>query len=250
MTQRLQRVKGGIATYRQEEHLCIVSASTPALKPTKFQHYTGSAAGSMIGPIIIPSSDALWTRPWPVKKEIFTAANMIAVGGRVDDEEDDLTVKAKPRDKDTIEPVFFHALPQTFYSELLGAIPLVGVLDFCPGDGALALAAYKRGICYTGLCFSDAHKQQLQAHVERSIFQAMSDVNDLIYEPRLVASLRDEPQQSAAKAKAKSTPKPKPAPKPTPTPATTAKTGKRQHPEEDEVDDEEDAEEDALSGGA
>jgi len=250
MTQRLQRVKGGIATYRQEEHLYIVSASTPALKPTKFQHYTGSTAGSMIGPIIMPSSDALWTRPWPVKKEIFTAANMIAVGGRVDDEEDDLTVKAKPRDKDTIEPVFCHALPQTFYSELLGAIPLVGVLDLCPGDGALALAAYKRGICYTGLCFSDAHKQQLQAHIERSIFQAMSDVNDLIYEPRLVASLRDEPQPSAAKAKAKSTPKPKPAPKPTPTPATTAKTGKRQHPEEDEVDDEEDAEEDALSGDA
>jgi hypothetical protein len=250
MIQRLQRVKGGIATYRQEEHLYIVSASTPALKPTKFQHYKGSTAGSMIGPIIMPSSDALWTRPWPVKKEIFTAANMIAVGGRVDDEEDDLAVKAKPRAKDTIEPVFFHALPQTFYSELLGAIPLAGVLDLCPGDGALALAAYKRGICYTGLCFSDTHKQQLQAHIERSIFQAMSDVNDLIYEPRLVASLRDEPQQSAAKAKAKSTPKPKPTPQPTPTPATTAKTGKRQHPEEDEVQDEEIDEEDALSGDA
>ena len=39
LTQRYQRVKGGIATYRQEEHLYIVSASAPALKPTKFQHY-------------------------------------------------------------------------------------------------------------------------------------------------------------------------------------------------------------------
>ena len=182
-----------------------------------------------------------------MKKEIFTAANIIAVGGRVDDDEDDSAVKAKSRDKDTIEPVLFHALPQTFYSELLGAIPLVGVLDLCPGDGALALAAYKRGICYTGLCFSDAHTHQLQAHIEWSIFQAMSDVNDLIYEPRLVASLRDD--APAAKAKAKATPKPKSAPKPAPTPATTPKTGKRQHPEQDEVGDEydDDDNEDALS---
>ena len=251
MIQRLQRVKGGIATYRQEEHLYIVSASTPALKPTKFQNYKGSTAGSMIGPIIMPSLDGLWTRSWPVKKEIFTAANMIAVGGRVDDDEDDSTVKAKPRDKDTIEPVFFHALPQTFYNEILGAIPLAGVVDLCPGDGALALAAYKRGICYTGLCFSDAHKHQLQAHIERSIFQAMSDVNDLIYEPRLVASLRDESQQPTAKAKAKATPKQKPAPQPTPAPTTTARTAKRQRPDEDEVGDEEDDDdEDALSGDA
>ena len=251
LTQRYQRVKGGIATYRQEEHLYIVSASTPALKPTKFQHYKGSTAGSMIGPIMMPSSASLWQRPWPVKKEIFTAANLIAVGGRADDEDEEAPVKAKPRDKDTIEPVFFHALPHTFYSEILGAIPLVGVLDLCPGDGALALAAYKRGICYTGLCFSDAHKQQLHAHLERSIFQAMSDADDMIYEPRLVASLRDETtEQKAAKAKVKPTPKPKGTPSPAPTPAAKASAGKRK-PEDDEVADEDDMQEDDnLSGDA
>ena len=205
----------------------------------------------MIGPIMMPSSTSLWHRPWPVKKDIFTASNLIAVGGRADDEDEETTVKAKPRDKDTIEPVFFHALPHTFYSELLAAIPLVGVLDLCPGDGALALAAYKRGICYTGLCFSDAHKQQLRAHLEHSIFQAMSNADDMIYEPRLVASLRDDTTvQQTAKAKAKPTPKPKLTPSPAPTPAAKALAGKRKA-EDDEVGDESAMQEDDhLSGDA
>ena len=124
-------------------------------------------------------------------------------------------------------------------------------MDLCPGDGALALAAYKRGICYTGLCFSDAHKQQLQADIERSIFQAMSNADDMIYEPRLVAFLQDEKtEQQTAKAKVKPTPKPKVTPSPAPTPAAKALAGKRK-PEDDEVGDEADMQEDDhLSGDA
>ena len=69
--------------------------------------------------------------------------------------------KAKPRDKDTREPVLFHARPGSFYDEVLSAILLAVVLDLCLGDGALALSSYMKGICYTGLCFSDSHKKFL-----------------------------------------------------------------------------------------
>jgi len=108
--------------------------------------------------------------------------------------------------------VFFHALPSTFWDEILGAIPLMGVIDMCPGDGSLALAAFKRGICYTGLCMSDMHKNQLNAYLEQRIVHTMSDPNSLIYEPRLVASLQTTPTPKAAAtpaAKKKATPKPK-----------------------------------------
>ena len=42
----------------------------------------------MIGPIIMPPTESLWQRTWAVKKDIFTAANLIAVGGRLDDEDE------------------------------------------------------------------------------------------------------------------------------------------------------------------
>jgi hypothetical protein len=165
LMQRQLRVRGSIGTYRQEERLHITSASIPALKPMKFGSFRGSIAGSMMGPIILPPMNSMWSLHWPQKKGLFTAANLIPVGGRAgpDDElpEEDSLPKAKPRDKDTREPVLFHALPGSFYDEVLSAIPLAGFLDLCPSDGALALSSYKKGICYTGLCFSDFYKQFL-----------------------------------------------------------------------------------------
>ena len=140
----------------------VISASIPALKPMKFGNFRGSIAGSMMGTIILPPMNSMWYLSWPQEKGLFTAANLIPAGGRAgpDDElpEEDSLPKAKPRDKDTREPVFFHALPGSFYDEVLSTIPLAGVLDLCPGDGALALSSYKKGICYTGLRFSDSQK--------------------------------------------------------------------------------------------
>jgi len=72
------------------------------------------------------------------EEKIFTIANLIASGGRVDDEDDEPVAKAKPRDKDTIEPVFFHALPETFHNELSGCHALgwgVGSLSRQRGVG-------------------------------------------------------------------------------------------------------------------
>ena len=156
------RIRGGIGTHRQEERLHVINANTPALKPMKFNNFKESSAGSMMGPVILPPMGSMWSLRWPQKKGLFTTANLIAVGGRggPDDEplEDEIP-KPAPRDTDAMEPVFFHALPGRFYDEVLAAIPLSGFLDLCPGDGALALASYKKGICYTGLCFSDYHKQ-------------------------------------------------------------------------------------------
>ena len=73
-----------------------------------------------------------------------------------------------------------------------GPSPLAGFVDLCPGDGALALSSYNKGICYTGLCFSDSHNKFLSEHLERSIWHAMSDDSNPLYEPRQVVSLVDD----------------------------------------------------------
>ena len=97
---------------------------------------------------------------------------MIAVGGGLDpDDQDCGEPKAKPRDKNTVEPVFFHALPESFYTELLTAIPLMAVLGLTAGDSALAVSAYKRGIVFVGVTISDAHNPLLMQHIEKTIWQ-------------------------------------------------------------------------------
>lgn len=102
-----------------------------------------------------------------------------------------------------MEPVFFHAMPQTLYEELLSMTPLRAVLDLTPGDGALALSAYRSGLLYVGLVFSEIHKELLMQHIERTIWQSMFDDMDMLYEPQLVAALFGE---GTAKANARPEP--------------------------------------------
>jgi hypothetical protein len=104
--------------------------------------------------------------------------------------------------------------------ELLAAVPLAGVLDLTPGDGSLALSAYKKGLVYVGLTFGTAHKTYLEQHLEKRIWKAMSDDADPLYEPRLVASLMEDSQpQPAQPAQPGQPPNPLPALPPNPLPA-------------------------------
>jgi len=114
LTQRLQRVKGGIGSCRQWEQLHVVSRSPPAVLPMKFQNFKSSTAGTMMGPIVLPDYITCCQATWVQNKEIFTNANLIPVGGTLDSEDCADSQRAKPRDKTTVEPVFFHALPQSF----------------------------------------------------------------------------------------------------------------------------------------
>ena len=129
---------------------------------------------------------------------------MIAVDGRVDDdvEEDEQNrQKAPARDKDTVEAVFYHAMPGSFYDELLAAMPLKAVLDLTPGDGALALCAYKRNIVYTGMALSDTHSTMLMKRLEKAIWRCMSDDTDPLYEARLMAAVLGAAQDGKTKRK-------------------------------------------------
>jgi hypothetical protein len=217
LVMRLARQRGTVGTYRQQEHLYVVSATLPAVRPVKFQNYNGSSAGTMMGPIILPRLDACWHLSWADKKLLYTPLHLIAVGGKLDEEEDMLPGEKPPKREDSKpEPVFYHALPETFYEELLRAFPLSVVLDLTPGDGSLAMACYRKGgITYIGTTFSEFHRKALLNHIEAKIWQAMATDTDVLYEPRLAASLREENDTDSGPTKPKPN-KPKPAGKPKP----------------------------------
>ena len=225
---RLQRNRGGINTCRQHETMYVVSCVTPSVKAQKFQNYKGSAAGTLIGPIVMPPQGDLWQAQWSQKKDLYLAENIIAVGGKFDDDDDagiEVTpTKQKARTPTSVEPVFYHCLPESFFAEMLGAFPLAGILDLTPADGALATAAYKMNIVYVGLCFGDTHVSMLQKKIESNIWHSLSNDTDAMYDPRLVAALlggdaaapdpgANPAPKAKAKAKAKGESKPKPKPK-------------------------------------
>jgi hypothetical protein len=153
LTKRLQRAKGGIGAYSQVEKMYLVCNKPLAVKVNNFQNYGGSTQGSSIGTVVLQPTSAMWQLTWGQKKELFTPAHIIPVGGRTEDEDDAEQApyqKAKPRDALALEPVFWHALPAAFYDELLGAFSLSRIFDLTCGDGALALSAYRQNIPYVG----------------------------------------------------------------------------------------------------
>ena len=68
---RYKRVsKGTIGSFRQTEQMLVVSAAPPAVQPVGFQHWRGSTAGTLMGPIILPDLSESWEATWADKKDI------------------------------------------------------------------------------------------------------------------------------------------------------------------------------------
>ena len=71
--------------------------------------------------------------------------------------------KEEERSDESFEPAFFHHLPESLYSDALGAYEIRGCLDLTPGCGDLARACLLRRIPYLGLGMSDLHCSLLKA---------------------------------------------------------------------------------------
>ena len=83
------------------------------------------------------------------------------MGGKLEvDAPADVVKRKKPRTDDTVEPVFFHSMPDLFYQELLDALNIIGVIDLCPGEGTCALACIKKMLPF---CRRNVHRAALGA---------------------------------------------------------------------------------------
>ncbi len=192
VTARLGRI-AGVGNAGLTETLYAVSAEPLACTPRAYKMFKGTSAGSVMGPVVMPawSPDACWHMAYSTKKDIFTHANLIPVGGQAEDPTNgDMPVM--PREKSTLEPVFFHALPSSIYEEMIDAFQLKGLLDLSPGPGEAAYAAYSKKISYVGICFGHAHRRHLMEHLEKKIFMAMTTDSSNLYEPRLAIALREK----------------------------------------------------------
>ena len=220
LSKRYTVIRGvGVCKF-QSETLITVSQSTLALKRHSFKHMKGTSAGTVMGPLIMTPPSDQWQLSWKTKKMIYGSENLIPVGGKADDDGlEEISVNGeKSRTPATVEPVFYHGSPPTFYEDLITAFGLTAIIDCTPGDGALAISAYKANIMYTGLTFNQEHALHLQQQLESTIWRSMTTDTDPLFEPRLLHLLQGTTDPPAPKKKSKGSLKRKRDPDPDPDP--------------------------------
>ena len=187
--ERYKKVQG-VATVRLEEGLHIISANRLVLPRYKFRNFPGTTAGSIVGPVVMPSLDATWELQWQQKQALYSPKNFVA-GGKLSDDQEELECKKQnaERKPDSKEPAFYHSYPETLYEDLLKAFNIKGVIDLTPGEGVLARAAFKRSIPFVGLPFTESHRDLLQAHLDTLLVGSLLDGESDTYSPKLHTTL-------------------------------------------------------------
>jgi len=89
-----------------------------------------------------------------------------------------------------MEPVFFHALPESCWSEILHAFRPVSVIDLTASDEALPLACVKACVPYVGFCMTEFHQEALWQRLARSALRDAADETDNLYDRRLANAIK------------------------------------------------------------
>ncbi len=189
MLDRYGKVQG-VATVRLEEGLLIVSQKRLLCPRTKFRNFSGSTAGNIIGPVVMPPLEKLWEITWLRKQALYGAKNFLQ-GGKLGEDQEELECKKFncSRTPDSKEPVCYHSYPETLYDDMLRAYAIKVVIDLTPGEGMLALACHKRSIPYVGLVFNAAHRDELQAHLDQLLVGSLLETESETHSAKLHTTL-------------------------------------------------------------
>ena len=192
--QRLGKVQG-FATLNCVETLLVVQAEKSKLKKITYEHFSScSTHSNMLGPILMPPFNRLWSLPLKFKRELLGKKALQNNGGQEgDDDSEELDPKPNlKRTPESVEPVFYHGYPTVVYQDILEAHRVRYCIDLTPGDGAAALACYKLGIFYLGLTLTTTHTDQLAAKLEHEVLSCMTNENDdRLYSAALAQTLLD-----------------------------------------------------------
>jgi len=259
LSDRKERTRG-FATVDQLETVYIVTKAGLQAEKRDRLKFQGTSAGSLLGPVVLPTHACLWNETFARKKDLLGPAR-VAVGGRtpgsgVDVGEKGVVTKREP---DDMEPVFFHSKGEDVYAELLhmlgGRRFIKCVIDLTVGDGSMAHLCAVQKIPFIGYGFTDFHVTFLRKHTEVLVWKDFKEEGHRNYKPSLAAIIEqiggepiDEDEDDAkkkgtskAKGKAKSKAKAKGKGK-----AKSKAAGRK--PKDEEKDDEENEEETEDSG--
>ena len=180
----------------QVESARTVTAAPPTLKRRARLHYPGDNSGNVIGPVVLPPWIHLWATTYQDKKAIF-GPNIVAVGGKGSKHERVLVEgdvgeeeSQQKRTGATVEPCFFHSLPEPFWAEVINSCSAAAVIDLTASDERLPLACLRAHVPYVGLCLTEAHASALWRRINICALSAATDEGDALYDSDLAAGLK------------------------------------------------------------
>lgn len=130
----------------------------------------------------------------------------------------------------TLVPFAWHGLPLTFFRELVHVNNPVGIFDFTPGEGHLAMATLLKrgtgthdGLIYCGWCHTESHATMLRKRLADRVLKAMHDPTSELYSPvcakanyahqqAVAATPRKDNGETPTPQKKKTPPRPPPHP--------------------------------------
>ena len=93
------------------------------------------------------------------------------------------------RQDSNIEPAWMHSWSIEVNADLVHLLGMRGVVGGTPGSGMMALACLRAGIPYCGICCTDKHKEYLEQHLMKLVFQQMQQEGSGIHDPTMTKLL-------------------------------------------------------------
>jgi hypothetical protein len=197
----------GCESLSQKQTMFCVTATTlvPDTIPEKFHtKYSGSNRGDIIGPITLTTTDQQWQLPFGKKKTVY--GDRLLAGDSTD--KDTRSIRLD----DSLEPVFYHHLPATFYEDAFVVFSATAVIDLSTGPGEAAKAALLTRKPYLGLCLTESHLVKLYRHLTHWTLTQMGTEGSALYNPKYVESTTST-EKPKVEHKPKVEPKPQAEPK-------------------------------------
>jgi hypothetical protein len=206
---------------------CMLAVSSQPLVPDAVPEkghvrYAGTNRGDVIGLITLDPLDSAWQLPFESKKLLY--------GDRLVSTEQDKDAGSTWRDE-TMEPVFYHHLPCSFYENLVTTMSATAIIDLAAGPGSAAKSALVQKRPYWGLCLSEHHVTMLYRHLVYWVLSEMSTEGSSLYNPKYAEckGLAQKPTGGGGTPTPNPKPEPKPDPKPKPAGPKKDTIHKRRH---------------------
>ena len=172
---RKSLVRGDGINQKMQGYFASRVAVADTVPEKEFRSYGCTNRGNVIPNIHLVSAEASWSMTVEAKRKLY--------GDRMIGSGDDRDARSERKD-DTIEPTFFHFLPEAFYHNVMHGMSAVAVVDLTAGPGEAAKAALSSRKPYFGVCLTEHHVLELQKHLVAWTLDAMQREGHQLYTPK------------------------------------------------------------------
>ena len=182
--ERKDKVRG-TGSIRQVEFLYLVTGEQLTVPTVDRKHQQDTNEGNLLGPYSspAPSHHSVWKVKHGDKGKLY-GAGLVAVGDRTPGEDGNNKGEKTVQANDDV-PFTYHGKNSKCYEELRHSYRFKDWLDLTCNDGTLAIETLKAGGVYCGVCFTDQHKDALQAFIIEQLWIAFRTPGDPLFQPEL-----------------------------------------------------------------